>query len=67
MTVKQLVKVLLTTETKIDGIVLIDEKRNENALTDFVQLDPYAEKEVVSFSKVQGTPYEVYEIMIARH
>lgn len=66
MTVKQLVKVLITVGTDVEEFIVIDENRNEHFFKDYISLDPYANKEVVSFSK---NPYnnKSYEIMIARH
>lgn len=66
MTVKQLIKVLITAVVNIEEVVLIDENRNEHIIKNLVDLEPYAEKEVVSFSK---NPYtkNSFEIMIARH
>ena len=66
MTVKQLIKVLITAVVNIEEVVLIDENRNEHIIKNLVDLEHYAEKEVVSFSK---NPYtkNSFEIMIARH
>ena len=66
MTVKQLIKVLLTVEANVQEFVVIDEARKEHFVKDLVGLDPYANKEVLSFSKIPNTVGQ-FEIMLARH